>query len=190
MATEQQTHSRDDAWQLVIDWVESVALRRHLLAVEAAMRGAARRQDADEELWGQTGLLHDFDYERYPTVPDHPTKGAEVLRTEGYPEELVNAILSHASETGVPRDSPLARALFSVDELSGFITAVAYVRPSRKLADVDVTAVRKKLRDGAFARAVSRDDIDLGARELGLDLDEHIGYVLTDLQAAADKIGL
>jgi putative nucleotidyltransferase with HDIG domain len=171
-------------------WTVSESLRKHMLAVEIAMRGAAQRVGDDEELWGITGLLHDFDYERYPTVPDHPVKGSEVLRAEGYPDVMIRAILAHAYETGVPRDTPLAQYLFAVDELSGFITAVAYVRPSKQLADVDVAAVRKKMKDKAFARAVSRDDIINGAAELGIDLETHIGNVLADLQAASDRLGL
>jgi putative nucleotidyltransferase with HDIG domain len=182
--------TRDEAWRLVCEWTQSDSLRKHMLAVEAALRGAARREGADEEMWGMTGLLHDFDYERYPDVPDHPTKGSEVLRAQGYPEVIVRAILAHAEQTGVPRDTPLARHLFAVDELCGFLTAVAYVRPSRRIAEVEVTSVKKKLKDKAFARAVSRDDIHRGASEIGLDLDTHIARVLADLQAAAPSLGL
>jgi putative nucleotidyltransferase with HDIG domain len=184
------TKSRADAWNLVTEWTESDSLRKHMLAVEAAMRGAARRQGEDEDLWGITGLLHDFDYERYPDVPDHPLMGSEILKGEGYPEVIVRAILAHADETGVPRDTPLARYLFAVDELSGFITAVTYVRPSRKIAEVDVSSVKKKLKDKGFARAVSRDDITKGASEIGLDLDAHIANVLADLKESADALGL
>lgn len=176
--------TRDEAWNLVCEWTASESLRRHMLAVEAAMRGQARRAaNADEPLWGLTGLLHDFDYERFPDPPDHPQKGAEVLRAEGYPEEMVTAILGHADYSGVPRETPLAHALFAVDELSGFLTAVAYVRPDRSLASVAVASVKKKLKDKAFARAVSREDIARGAAELGLDVDTHIANVLADLQA-------
>jgi putative nucleotidyltransferase with HDIG domain len=184
------TKTRDDAAKLMEEWTASESLRKHMLSVEIAMRGAARRLSEDEALWGMTGLLHDFDYERHPNVPEHPIQGSEVLRAEGYPEELIRAILSHAEETGVPRDTPLARHLFAVDELCGFLTAVAYVRPSRKLADVDVAAVRKKMKDKAFARAVSREDITTGAEALGIDLDAHIGRVLSDLQAEAGTLGL
>lgn len=154
------------------------------------MRGAARRFGENEDTWGLTGLLHDFDYERYPTVPDHPLKGSDVLRTEGYAEPLIQAILGHVEETGVPRDTPLAKYLFAVDELSGFIAAVTYVRPSRKIAEVDVSSIRKKLKDKSFARAVSREDITQGASEIGLDLDAHIVNVLEDLKESAGVLGL
>ena len=184
------TKTRNDAWKLVTEWTESESLRKHMLAVEASMRGAAKRLGEDENLWGMTGLLHDFDYERYPTVPEHPLNGSEILRTEGYPEAIVRAILAHAEETGVPRDTSLAQYLFAVDELSGFITAVTYVRPSRKIAEVDVSSVKKKLKDKGFARAVSRDDITHGAAEIGLDLDTHIAHVLADLKASAEILGL
>lgn len=196
------TKTRDDAWRLVTEWTESESLRKHMLAVETAMRGQARRANAasgasvasgagaDEDLWGITGLLHDFDYERFPDPPDHPTNGAEILRGEGYPETLIQAILGHAAYTGVPRETPLARALFAVDELCGFLTAVAYVRPDRKIASVEVSSVRKKLRDRGFARSVSRDDITQGAAELGVDLDTHIANVLADLRANAESLGL
>jgi len=184
------TKTRAEAWTLLTAWTESESLRRHMLAVETAMRGAARRLGEDEALWGMTGLLHDFDYERYPDVPEHPLKGSEVLRAEGYPEILIQAILAHATETGVPRDTPLARHLFAVDELCGFLTAVTYVRPSRQIADVDPASVKKKLRDKGFARAVSRDDIVQGASEIGVDLDTHIATVLADLQANAEALGL
>lgn len=184
------TKTRAEAWELVTKWTESDSLRKHMLAVEAAMRGAARRLGEDENLWGMTGLLHDFDYERFPTVPDHPLRGSERLKSEGYPEIMVRAILGHADETGVPRDTPLARYLFAVDELSGFITAVTYVRPSRRIAEVDVSSVKKKLKDKGFARAVSRDDITKGASEIGVDLDAHIAAVLADLKKSADVLGL
>lgn len=182
--------TREDAWDLMTRWTESESLRKHMLAVEIAMRGAARRLGKDEELWGITGLLHDFDYEKYPTVPEHPLKGSDILREEDYPEEIIRAILAHAHETGVPRDTDLAKYLFAVDELCGFLTAVAYVRPSRTLAEVDVPAVRKKMKDKGFARSVNREDIVNGAAELGVELDAHIGQVLSDLQAEADRLGL
>jgi putative nucleotidyltransferase with HDIG domain len=182
--------TREDAWRLMTEWTESESLRRHMMAVETAMRGAARRANEDEELWGVTGLLHDFDYERHPELPDHPAKGAEVLRAEGYPEPVVAAILGHARELGHPRDTAMAKTLFAVDELCGFLTAVAYVRPSKKIADVDVSSVKKKLKDKAFARGVNRDDIRIGAEELGVDLDALIAATLADLQADADRLGL
>lgn len=183
--------TRDDAWQLMTEWTESDSLRKHMLAVEAAMRAAARRAGEDEELWGITGLLHDFDYERYPQVPDHPMKGSEVLRAEGYPEEIIEAILGHAAEaTGVSRRTPMAKTLFAVDELCGFVTAVAYVRPSKKLAEVEVSSVKKKMKDKAFARSVNREDITQGAEELSVDLDTHIATVLDDLKPVADTLGV
>jgi putative nucleotidyltransferase with HDIG domain len=184
------TKTRADAWKLVMEWTESDSLRKHMLAVEAAMRGAARRLGEDEELWGVTGLLHDFDYERNPTVPEHPLKGSEVLQAEGYGNAVVRAILAHAEETGIPRDTPLAKYLFAVDELSGFITAVTYVRPSRRIAEVDVSSVKKKLKDKGFARAVSRDDITRGASEIGVEFDTHIANVLADLKESAESLGL
>jgi len=187
---ETNAKTRGDAYQLITEWTQSESLRKHMISVEIALRGAARRLGEDENLWGMTGLLHDFDYERYPQVPDHPLKGSEVLSAEGYPETLIRAILGHAEETGVPRDTLLAQNLFAVDELCGFITAVTYVRPSRKIADVDVASVKKKMKDKGFARSVSRDDIVQGAAELGIDLDTLIGQVLTDLQASAEALGL
>jgi len=184
------TKTRDEAWRLLCEWTQSDSLRKHMLAVEAAMRGAARRAGEDEELWGLTGLLHDFDYERFPNVPDHPLKGSEALRAQGYPEPMIRAILGHAAQTGVPRDTLLAKTLFAVDELCGFLTAVAYVRPSRSLAEVEVSSVKKKLKDKAFARSVNRDDIVQGAQELDVDMDTHIARVLADLQAVAPSLGL
>jgi len=190
LSMEKPTKTREDAWRLLTEWTASESLRKHMRAVEIAMRGAARRLGQDEELWGMTGLLHDFDYERYPNVPEHPLQGSVVLGAAGYPAEMIRAILAHAEETGVPRDTPLARHLFAVDELCGFLTAVAYVRPSRQLAEVDVASVRKKMKDKAFARAVSREDMITGAEELGLDLDTHVAQVLSDLQAEAESLGL
>lgn len=184
------TQTREDAWRLLTAWTQSESLRKHALTVEAAMRGQARRAGADADLWGVTGLLHDLDYERFPDLADHPMRGVEALRAEGYPEEMLRAILGHAAYTGVPRETPLARALFAVDELCGFLTAVAYVRPDRRLASVEVSSVKKKLKDKAFARSVSREDITQGAAELGVDLDVHIANVLADLQAAAPELGL
>ena len=183
--------SREDAWLLVTEWTASESLRGHMLAVETAMCGAARRMGGDEALWGMTGLLHDFDYERFPTLPDHPLKGAAVLRADGYPDSLIQAILGHAAEvTGVSRDTELARYLFATDELAGFLIAVAYVRPTRKLAEVEVSSVRKKLKDKGFARSVSRDDIVQGAEEIGVSLDDHIAFVLADLKANAAALGV
>lgn len=183
--------TRDDAWKLMTEWTESDSLRKHMLAVEAAMRAAARRAGEDEELWGVAGLLHDFDYERHPNLPDHPMKGSEVLRAEGYPEEVIEAILGHAAEaTDVPRRTLMAKTLFAVDELCGLLTAVAYVRPSKKLVEVEVSSVKKKMKDKGFARSVSREDIIKGAEALGVDLDTHIATVLNDLKPVAETLGV
>lgn len=184
------TLSRDAAWELLCQWTESESLRKHALAVEAVMRAYAREYGEDEELWGITGLLHDMDYEKYPTQEDHPFRGVEALRERGYPEVMLEAILGHASYSGVPRTTRLAKALFAVDELSGFVIAVALVRPSKKLADVDVKAVKKKLKEKSFARGCNREEIVQGAQELGLDLDDHIARVITALQGVADRLGL
>jgi putative nucleotidyltransferase with HDIG domain len=182
--------TREDAWNLVCEWTQSDALRRHMLGVEAAMRWYARKLGEDEERWGVTGLLHDFDYERHPEAPDHPIKGAETLRAKGCPEDIVRAILGHAHWSGVPRDTPMAKALFAVDELVGFLFACAYVQPTRNVADVKVASVKKKLKDKGFARSVSRDDIRQGIEELSIDPDEHIANVLAALSAAAGELGL
>ena len=182
--------TREDAWNLVCEWTQSDALRRHMLGVEAAMRWYARKLGEDEERWGVTGLLHDFDYERHPEAPDHPIKGAETLRAKGCPEDIVRAILGHAHWSGVPRDTPMAKALFAVDELVGFLFACAYVQSTRNVADVKVASVKKKLKDKGFARSVSRDDIRQGIEELSIDPDEHIANVLAALSAAAGELGL
>jgi predicted hydrolase (HD superfamily) len=154
------------------------------------MRFYARLYGEDEELWGNVGLLHDFDYERHPDAPDHPTVGMAELRAKGWPEEMVHAIAGHAPYLGIPRESRLDKALFAVDELCGFITAVAYTRPSRTLAEVDAQAVRKKMRQSGFARAVRREDIELGAEELGVPLDEHIAHCIEAMQGIASDLGL
>ncbi len=182
--------TREHAWSLLTEYTQSDSLRKHALAVEAAMRFYARKSGADEELWGNTGLLHDFDYERWPEAPDHPTRGMAILREQGWPEEMIHAIGGHAQYLNIPRDTPLSRTLFAVDELCGFITACAYVRPSRKVAEVEVSSVKKKLKDKAFARSVSRDDITQGAAELGVPLDEHIQNCITAMSEAADALGL
>lgn len=182
--------TRDDAWQLLTEYTQSDSLRKHALAVEAAMRHYAALLDGDPELWGNTGLLHDFDYERWPTAEDHPQRGMAILRERGWPEEMIQAIGGHATYLGIPRDTPLSRALFAVDELCGFITACAYVRPSRKVADVEVSSVKKKLKDKAFARTVSREDIQVGVNELGVPLDDHIGNCIRAMTGAADALGL
>ncbi len=181
--------TREDAWKLLNEYTHKEALIKHALAVEAAMRAYARKFGEDEEAWGIVGLLHDFDYEKYPTLEDHPYRGAEILREKGYPEEWITAILGHANHTGVPRETLMAKTLFAVDELCGFITAVTYVRPNKKLAEVKVKSVKKKLKDKAFARQVNREEIRQGAEELGVDLDEHIDFVIKAMQEIADELG-
>jgi putative nucleotidyltransferase with HDIG domain len=177
------------------EFTPSDALRKHMYAVEAAMRAYARKHGADEEEWGVVGLLHDFDYERFPNdarAPDreHPSEGSRILASRGYPEHLRRAILGHASYTGVPRDSELARVLFAVDELCGFLVACALVRPSRSLADLEVSSVKKKLKDKAFARGVNREEVRQGAAELGVDLDEHIRFCIEALRPVEASLGL
>ena len=184
------SHSRVDAWALLTEYTQSESLRKHALAVEAALRNYAARTGADMELWGNTGLLHDFDYERWPNAPDHPTRGMEILRNAGWPEEMIDAIAGHAPYLGIPRETPLAKTLFAVDELCGFLTACAYVRPSRKIAEVEVSSVKKKLKDKAFARSVSREDIRVGTEELGIPADEHIQNCINAMSSVADSLGL
>ncbi|QXD16534.1 HDIG domain-containing protein [Rhodocaloribacter litoris] len=180
--------SYDDALTLFHEWTQGESLRRHAYAVEAAMGHYARLFGEDETLWRITGLLHDMDYERHPTPEEHPYVGTRVLRAAGYPDEVIEAILGHAEYTGTPRTTRLAKTLFAVDELAGFITAVAYVRPTG-LADLTPKSVKKKLKDKAFAAAVSREDIRRGAEELGLDLDTHIANVIAGMQADAERLG-
>jgi putative nucleotidyltransferase with HDIG domain len=182
--------TRTEALDLLHEYTPSESLRRHAYAVEASMRAQARRLGADEERWGLVGLLHDFDYERWPEPPAHTREGAKILRERGVDEEIIEAILSHAEWNEIPRDTPLKKALFAVDELSGFITAVAYVRPSRSLAEVTPAAVRKKMKDKAFARAVRREDITVGAELLGLELDEQIALCIQALQEIHEELGL
>lgn len=187
--------SRDIALALVHEWTRSESLRKHMLAVETAMRAYARRLGGDEEAWGVAGLIHDFDYERFPNDAqaadaEHPAEGVRHLRALGWPEEICEAVLGHAHYTGVARVTPMAKALFAVDELTGLITACALVKPSKAVADVDVAGVRKKMKDKAFARGVNRDDIVQGAEALGVPLDEHIGVVLAAMQANAEALGL
>jgi len=181
---------RDAAWELLCEYTKGEGLRKHGLAVEAVMRHFARKHGVDVATWGIVGLLHDFDYERHPNETQHPLEGARILRERGYPEEVVRAILGHADYTGVPRDTLMARVLYAVDELTGFITAVALVRPNKSLDEVEPSSVRKKLKDKAFARSVNRDDIVKGAQELGVDLDEHIAEVVAAMRAAAGELGL
>ena len=187
--------SRDEALALLNSFTASESLRKHMLAVEAAMRAYAERYGEDVERWGLAGLLHDFDYERFPNAdrsPDreHPSEGVRILREKGYPEDVLQAILGHATYTGVPRATRMAKALFAVDELTGLITATALVKPSRSVHDVDASSVRKKMKDKAFARGVSREDVVTGATELGVDLDEHIAFVIGAMQRAAPALGL
>jgi putative nucleotidyltransferase with HDIG domain len=180
---------REEALALLFEYTKTDSLRKHALAVEAALRAYAGKKGADAELWGITGLLHDFDYEMYPAYPDHPMKGSAILESQGYPPEMRTAILGHVPATNVPRESDLAKVLFACDELCGFIVACAMVRPN-KLADLGASSVRKKLKDKAFARAVSREDIYKGAEELGVNLDEHIAFVAEAMRSAAADLGL
>ena len=187
------TIDRDTAWCLLTEFTQSESLRKHALAVEACMRAYARKFAAstdEENVWGIVGLLHDFDYEKYPSLDDHPYKGNEILRERGYPEEIRKAIMSHAEYTGVTRDTPMEKALFACDELAGFITAVALIKPGKSLAEVDTKSVRKRMKDKAFARKVNRDDIVNGAAGLGVDLEEHITFCIEALKPIADKLGL
>jgi putative nucleotidyltransferase with HDIG domain len=185
------TVNRDAAWALLTEYTKSDSLLKHALAVEAAVRGYARQFGEDEESWGVTALLHDFDYERWPTLGDHPNKGSEILRDKGYPDWMIRAILSHATEiTGVTRDSRLEKTLFACDELTGFITAAALVRPSKSVLDLEATSVKKRMKDKAFARGVKREDLVAGAELLGLSLDEHITNVITFMRERADALGL
>jgi putative nucleotidyltransferase with HDIG domain len=183
-------NNRESAWGLLTEFTQSESLRKHALAVEACMRAYARKLGGDEALWGVVGLLHDFDYEKYPSLDDHPFKGNEILRERGYSEEVRNAIMSHAEYTGVLRQSPMEKALFACDELAGFITAVALVKPSKSLAEVDAKSVRKKMKDKAFARSVNRNDIVTGAAELGVDLEEHIAFCVEAMKGIAGELGL
>ena len=182
--------SRDTAWALLTEYTKSESLRKHALAVEIAVCGYARKFGEDENLWGLVGLLHDFDYERWPSLEDHPYRGAEILRERGYPEVLIRAIMSHSDETGVVRQSRLEHTLFACDELAGFITASALVRPSKSVLDLEAKSVKKRMKDKAFARGVSRDDLRKGAEELGLSLDEHITNVITSMRSSAETLGL
>jgi putative nucleotidyltransferase with HDIG domain len=187
--------SRDDALALMHEYTQSDSLRKHMLAVEAAMRAYATKFGEDAERWGLTGLIHDFDYERYPNsehsaTEGHPAHGVRVLRERGWPEDILQAILGHATYSGVPRQTQMAKALFAVDELTGLITATALVRPSKSLHEVDARSVRKKMKDKAFARGVNRDDVVQGAQELGVELDEHIQFVVDAMRASADSLGL
>jgi len=183
--------NRNDAWNLLTEYTKSESLLKHAMAVEAAVRGYARQFGEDEDDWGVTALLHDFDYERWPTLGDHPNKGAEILRAKGYPEWMIRAILSHAMEiTGVTRDSQLEKTLFACDELAGFITAASLVRPSKSVMDLEASSVKKRMKDKAFARGVKREDLVAGAELLGLPLDQHITNVIGFIREKADDLGL
>ena len=182
--------SRERAWALVTEHVQSESLRKHLLAVEAAVRGYARKAGEDEDAWGFVALVHDFDYEKFPDRENHPFRGVEILKSLGYPEWVTRAILSHAEYSGVARESALEKTLFACDELSGFITAAALVRPSKSVLDLETSSVIKRMKDKAFARAVPREDIRKGAEELGLPLETHITNVIGFLRERADDLGL
>src|SRR5215467_4276280 len=181
---------RATAWNLLTEFTESESLRKHALAVESCMRAYARKLGADEQLWSVVGLIHDFDYEKYPTPQEHPFKGNEILKERGYSDEICRAILSHADYAGVARETPMEKALFACDELAGFITAVALVKPGKSLAEVDTKSVRKKMKDKAFARSVSRNDIVNGAAELGVDLDQHITFCIEAMKGIAGTLRL
>lgn len=182
--------TRDNAWALLCEWTQSENLRKHALAVEACVRAYARQEGGDEELWGITALLHDFDYERYPDAPDHPTEGSKVLRSLDYPEEIVTAILSHADYMNVPRETPLQKTLFACDELAGFLTACTLVRPTKNIAELQVKSVKKRMKDKAFARGVNRDDVRNGAEALGVPLEDHITFCIEAMRGIADQLGL
>jgi putative nucleotidyltransferase with HDIG domain len=182
--------SRDAAWGLLCEYTQSESLRRHMLAVEACMRAYAKKFGEDENSWALAGLLHDFDYEKYPTAQEHPFVGEKILAERGYPEFLRRAILSHADYSGVPRESRMEKALFACDELAGFITATALVKPGKSLAEVEPGSVRRKMKDKAFARNVSRADITKGAEELGVPLDEHIAFCIAAMKQIAGELGL
>jgi putative nucleotidyltransferase with HDIG domain len=181
---------REQAWDLLQEHAKGDTLLKHALAVEASMRAYAHKFSEDEEKWGIVGMLHDFDWDVCPTPEQHPQFGADILRERGYPEEIVRAVLSHGNHTGIPRESLMEKTLFAVDELSGFVTAVALVRPTKSLSDTNPRSVRKKMKDKAFARSVSREDLTNGAEELGVDLDEHIVFVTQALKAIAKSLGL
>lgn len=182
--------TRERAWALVTEHVQSESLRKHLLAVEAAVRGYARQQGADEAAWGFVALVHDFDYEKYPDRENHPFRGVEILTSLGYPAWVTHAILSHADYSGVPRETALEKTLFACDELAGFITAAALVRPSKSVMDLEASSVIKRMKDKAFARGVPREDLRKGAEEIGLPLEEHIANVIGFLREQADALGL
>jgi len=182
--------THETAWALVTEHVQSESLRKHLLAVEAAVRGYARMWGEDEDAWGFVALVHDFDYEKHPDRENHPYRGVDILKSLGYPEWVTRAILSHADYSGVPRETRLEKTLFACDELSGFVSAAALVRPSKSVLDLEPSSVMKRMKDKAFARAVPREDLRKGAEELGLPLEEHIGNVIQFLRERAEVLGL
>jgi len=181
---------RNTAWELLTTHTKKEGLLKHALAVEAAMRAYARLYDEEEELWGITGLLHDMDYEQHPNMEEHPYAGVEILREQGYPEPMIQAVMAHAPYTGAERESRLAKTLFAVDELTGFIVAVTLVRPSKSILDVKVKSVTKKFKDRSFAALVSREDIFEGAEDLGMEINEHVGVVLDAMKGIAEELGL
>jgi len=183
--------NRQDAWALLTEYTKSESLLKHAIAVEAAVRGYARKLGGDEDGWGIAALLHDFDYERWPTLGEHPIKGSEILREKGYPEWMIRAILSHAQEvTGVPRDGLLEKTLFACDEMAGFVTAASLVRPSKSVLDLEAKSVMKRMKDKAFARGCRREDLVAGAEALGIPLEEHITNVIAFMRERADELGL
>jgi putative nucleotidyltransferase with HDIG domain len=188
--TDHSRLDREQAWALLCEYTQSESLRKHMLAVEACMRAYARKFAEDENKWAITGLLHDFDYEKYPTPAEHPFVGNKILEKRGYPEEIRRAILSHADYSGVKRESLMEKSLYACDELSGFITASALVKPNKSLAEVEAKSVRKKMKDKAFARSVNRDDIINGAADLGVDLEEHIAFCIEAMKSIASDLGL
>jgi len=184
------TRNREICWSILNEYTKSESLIKHALAVETCVRAYAKKFNEDEEFWGNVALLHDFDYEMYPTEQEHPFKGSEILKEKGFGEEFRNSILSHANYSGVPRETLLQKTLFACDELAGFITAVTYVRPNKTIDEVEVKSVKKKLKDKAFARTVNRDDIFNGADELGVLLDEHIQFCIDAMKANKEELGL
>src|SRR5437773_5285017 len=183
-------NDRDAAWGLLTEFTQSESLRKHALAVEACMRAYAKKFGENQDLWGIAGLIHDFDYEKYHTPEEHPYKGNEILKERGYSDEIRRAIISHAEYSGVARDTPMEKSLFACDELAGFITACALVKPSKSLAEVEAKSVRKKMKDKAFARSVNRNDITTGAADLGVDLEEHIAFCIEAMKGIAKELGL
>jgi len=184
------TPTREDAWQLLNEYTKNPSLIKHALAVEAAMRAYARELGEDEELWAVTGLVHDMDYEQHPTPEEHPLAGVAILEERGYPTEVIEAVKGHATYLNVPRETPMAKTLFAVDELTGLISACVLVRPDKDIGSLKVKSVRKKWKDKAFARGVNREDIELGVSEMGVDLSEHIAFVIEALKPVAAELGL